>query len=128
MSLVSTVEKAVDMAVIALGDAITSVNRATISVGAHVPGSTPTRTAVFTKCNIAIVAMRVEDFPETQIESTDKSILDIRPSVQATNDDRYRIDGKYYRVMFAKNTFAGNKVVLQELVIRPSDDGGLTWA
>lgn len=127
MSLVRTIEQAVDLAIVSLGDSIISVNRATIRVGVHVPGSTPTRTAVFTKCNIAIVAMRVEDFPETQIESTDKSILDIRPSVPATNDDRYRIDGKYYRVMFAKNTFAGNKVVLQELVIRPSDNGGLTW-
>lgn len=127
MSLVRTIEQAVDLAIVSLGDSIISVNRATIRVGVHVPGSTPTRTAVFTKCNIAIVAMRVEDFPETQIESTDKSILDIRPSAPATNDDRYRIDGKYYRVMFAKNTFAGNKVVLQELVIRPSDNGGLTW-
>ena len=127
MSLVRMIEQAVDAAVIALGDTIISADRATISPGAHVPGSPPTRTAVFTKCNVAIVAMKVEDFPETQIESTDKSILDIRPSAPATNDDRYRIDGKYYRVMFAKNTFAGNKLVLQELVIRPSDDGGLTW-
>lgn len=128
MSLVRMIEQAVDAAVIALGDAIISVDRATISPGAHVPGSPPTRTAVFTKCNVAIVAMKVEDFPGTQIESSDKSILDIRPAVAATNDDRYKLEGKFYRVMFAKNTFAGKKLVLQELIVRPSDDGGVIWA
>lgn len=128
MGLVSTIEQAVDMAVIALGDAITLVDRATITQGAHVPGTSPTRTGVFTKCNIAIVAMKIEDFPGAQIESQDKSILDIRPKTPAQNDDRYRIDGKFYRVMHGKNTFAGKNLVLQELIIRPSDNGGIVWA
>lgn len=127
MSLVRTIEQAVDLAIVSLGDSIISVNRARITPKPHIPGSRPASTAIFTRCSIAIVAMKVDDFPGTQIESSDKSILDIRPKMAATINDRYLIGEMFYRVVFAKNTFAGENLILQELVIRPSDSGGVIW-
>ena len=128
MSLVQIIENAVDTAIAALGDAITKADRAEIKIASHIPGQPPLRTAVFTKCSVVVVAVKSDDFPETQVETRDIAALDIRPTTPARLGDIYRIGGLFYKVESAKNTLAGANIVLQEVLLRPSDNGGVVWA
>lgn len=128
MALKSTILSAIDAAVVALGDLVTDAKRAIVTSAVHVPGVDPSRQFQVSDAIVAITAVDVNDFPGTSIEVFDKSMMDIKPSVEANPGAFFKIGDRTFKVVKSKHTYAGDVLAISQHLIRPEKVEGVSWA
>jgi hypothetical protein len=127
MGLQATILSAVDTAIKALGDLVIDAQRAIVLPTPHVPGQSPARQFEVSDAIVAVTVVDVDDFPGTSIEVFDKSMMDIKPSVETNPGSFYYINGRTFKVVKSKHTYAGDVLAISQHLIRPEKVEGVAW-
>jgi hypothetical protein len=127
VSLSQQTISAVDLAIVALGDLLVNGQRAITESATFVPGAELTHVPTFSTGKMAIVEATSDDFPGTNIEVFDKSLLDVKPSAIPKDGDFYKVLGSTYRVIRKKVTYAGATPLLVQCLVRPNPARGVIW-
>ena len=127
-SILSIVNQSITAAIEAAGDAIVAVQvAASIPFDAQ-PGEDYVPTWVMYDAKGFFEKIVVEDYPNTSIQVSDRSLVVLQCSYDIDMHDFVKVDDTVYHVHGVKPEVVGSTRVLQKLLVRAEQREGIAWA
>jgi hypothetical protein len=126
MSLLQTFKQSVNQGLNALGDAIRPVQVAAAAEVDQAPGQNYAPTWTVYDGRGAFEKITVEDYPQTAIMISDKTLLLFQCARDVEMHDFVKVDGQTYHVFGVKPEAIGPTRILQKLLVRP-EPKDISW-
>ena len=118
LNMLDLIDRSINASIEALGDAIIDVTVADVQPVEQQAGQDYTPSYEFYSGKGAFENLNVDDYPDTQILTTDKSCLLLRCSCDVDTNDFFKAGETTYRVLAVKPDVVGQTRVLQKLLLR----------
>lgn len=118
MSMIALIQRSVKQSIRALGDLVLDATIAQEIQSTPQPGEDYHADYSFTAAKGVFENVKYEDYPDTQIQMGDRTLLLIEFSVDVNDHDWVRVGDTTYHVYKVKPDMVGPTRVLQKLLVR----------